>query len=73
MAELDDLIKSAPFKCQQCEAELTSVSLLASIMFFGVVLLIGEEDGLVGTVVPCILPDADGKYPVSIPGVTKVL
>ena len=47
MTELNELIKNYPFKCQKCEAELTSDCLIASAVIYGVVLLVSENDGFV--------------------------
>ena len=48
MAELDDLMSSFPFKCRKCDAELTSDLLLAAVVTYGVVLIVGEKDGFIG-------------------------
>ena len=48
MAELDDLMSSFPFRCQKCDAELTSDLLLKAVVTYGVVLLVGEKDGFIG-------------------------
>ena len=48
MFELDDIIKNIPFKCQKCDVELTSDSLVEAAAIYGVTLLAGEIDGLIG-------------------------
>ena len=48
MAELNDLIINYPFKCQKCEAELTSDWLIAAVVTYGVILLVGEKDAFIG-------------------------
>ena len=39
---------SFPFRCRKCDAELTPDWLLAAVITYGVVLLVGEKDGLIG-------------------------
>ena len=41
MAKLNDFIKQYDFKCKKCGAELTSDSLLAAVITYGVVLIVG--------------------------------
>jgi two-component system NtrC family response regulator len=48
MDQLNDLISNYPFKCQKCEAQLTSEWLVAAAATYGVALIAGEKDGWIG-------------------------